>query len=394
MLKEVINLTRLNYLEEKKNNEIIAVLLNGLQNKLELPLEYTLYEKKLTIGYKSKTFKIKNRYSKGLRRFCDFIRPDIERSLSNYGLKSEYEPFLCDMLLSQIDGGLFDLHLITLQDIWSTKNHLNVIETKQKRHVLIQTVYAADQSPVLAGTEILEIENIPMKVFTGSMLDRLIYERNDTIVKIRTALRGDTSVVFYKNDLNISPIDFTSKLFGDTTLYIRIQTFQEGVTDSVKALCQKDTSKIKHIIFDLRESSGGFLYEAFRLVDLFVEKGKFLGRIKKRNSESKYYSENAPLLARKSITMVTDSYTGGAAEILVYSLRKFCNAKVIGQKTMGVCHIRKPFDVGEGRYKMNLPVASIIMAGKYKLNREPIVPDILLTNHLSVPKILGYTVQH
>ena len=65
-----------------------------------------------------------------------------------------------------------------------------------------------------------------------------------------------------------------SFMINDTTGYIRLSKFSVTTFEEVSAAGKDLLAKgMKHLIFDLRDNSGGYLDQALLLSDMFLEKG-------------------------------------------------------------------------------------------------------------------------
>lgn len=390
ILKETIYITSRNHIEEKTHLEIISSLIKGLNRKLGLTIEFSLTGKVLTINYKSKTFTVKGIYTSGLIDFCDFLKPEIELILRKYNLSIEYEHFLCDIMLSQINGNFYSEDYIAKVFRGSYLNHLNYYENKQGQYILKQTVYDLNRKPFIAGSIITEINSIPIRLITKSIFAKILYDNKDTTVQLKTVFKKDTLVLLFRNNFNQTLNDAFFKTYNDSILYIKLERFDYGTVKSIKEFYKTDSAYIKNIIIDIRECPGGLLSEVIKTIELFVKKGSLIAETKTRSNAKKYIAENSPFFSNQSITIVTDSLTSSGSEILAFSLKTLCKAKVVGQKTMGSGSIHQGFSMYQGKYTIDLPSTILTVADCFELNKDSIIPDISLDKDASISEILTY----
>ena len=119
--------------------------------------------------------------------------------------------------------------------------------------------------------------------------------------------------------------------------YIRINKFiaRETTNELKKILSKKDLTD--DIIIDLRETSGGDLYEALDCLSLFLPPKKLLITTINNNDQiRKYYSIPNQIIFNK-ITLLVGTRTASSAEVFAKALQYYQRATLIGQKTYGKC---------------------------------------------------------
>lgn len=115
------------------------------------------------------------------------------------------------------------------------------------------------------------------------------------------------------------------RVFGNTT----VKEFKENLD----YLLQK--KKIKGLIMDLRGNSGGSLYAAINLSDLFLEKGKVIVSVRGRKYNQTFKASKNPLYPDLPLVVLINRSSASASEIVASALQENHKATVIGTRSWG-----------------------------------------------------------
>lgn len=127
---------------------------------------------------------------------------------------------------------------------------------------------------------------------------------------------------------------FASRVI-DNILLMRIVTFKKDISEKVKTAVF-ECSQCKGIILDLRGNRGGFLNEAIKIADLFLDEGIITYTLSDENGAPQYYLANkGDMTASKPMVILVDGLTASAAEVLAGALFEQNRAVLIGTKTYG-----------------------------------------------------------
>jgi carboxyl-terminal processing protease len=178
--------------------------------------------------------------------------------------------------------------------------------------------------------------------------------------------------------INVKSVKY--KKYNDY-LYLRISSFDEKVSKSIrKILKKKEMKKIKGIILDLRNNPGGLLVEAVNTTDIFIPSNKVVvsskGKLEANNYEllsktDNIFYENIPLV------VLVNAGSASASEIVSGSLQDNKRAIVVGTQTFGKGTIQQIF-------KLNKKEAIKITVGKYYLpsgrtiQNKGVMPDVIV----------------
>ncbi len=109
------------------------------------------------------------------------------------------------------------------------------------------------------------------------------------------------------------------------------------------------------LIIDLRRNPGGYLDEALRMSDLFLDRGSVLARTRSRirggNGErldEAHHARLTPRVRDLPIVVLVDQFSASAAEIVAGALQDHDRALVMGERTFGKGTVQSVIPLPEG----------------------------------------------
>ena len=146
----------------------------------------------------------------------------------------------------------------------------------------------------------------------------------------------------------------TTRYLDDAVAYVRIRYFNEETPVALAKVLndiKQHKPAVKGIILDLRNNARGSMEDAVRSASLFLGNQQILiakGRSPK--TEQSYAGKDRDLVfkAVPPIVVLVDKGTARAAEIVAAALRDQAWATLLGDKTLGLCGITKPFPLEDG----------------------------------------------
>ena len=122
--------------------------------------------------------------------------------------------------------------------------------------------------------------------------------------------------------------------------YIRISSFSEGIDKNIKEALEKirkeNKEPIKGVVIDVRNNPGGLLDQAVAVSDLFLDKGEIVST-RSRNEEDtvKYNATKGDIAEGLPIVVLINDGSASASEILAGALQDHKRAVVLGEKSFG-----------------------------------------------------------
>lgn len=214
----------------------------------------------------------------------------------------------------------------------------------------------SEKEGLLAGDRIITIND---SVFAG------IGITNDDVMKNLKGEKGSKVYLGIKRHGRKDLIDFeitrdkiplysveTSYMATDKTGYIRISRFaktthQEFVT-AVENLKKEGMTKI---ILDLRGNSGGYLGEAYKIVDEFLEGDKLVVYTEGKSSPRQdYLATPGGLCMKMDVIVLIDTWSASASEIVAGAIQDNDRGLIIGRRSFGKGLIQNEFEFDDGSY--------------------------------------------
>ena len=145
---------------------------------------------------------------------------------------------------------------------------------------------------LMKGDRILKVDD---KVIAGVKFPQ------DSMVRRMKGPSGSKVKITVQREGNRIPFDITrgkipihcvdaSFMINDTIAYLRLSKFSRNTYEEVSAATQKLLSEgMKKLIFDLRDNTGGYLDQALKLANMFLDKGDEIVYLKGRNRKKEDY---------------------------------------------------------------------------------------------------------
>lgn len=161
---------------------------------------------------------------------------------------------------------------------------------------------------------------------------------------------------------------------------IKLPSFMPENTIEFEKLIEENMSE--NIVIDLTDNPGGYVDEAYKIADLFLEKGTLVYYEKSRNTfyNRKFYAKSDKMRRFNNIIILQNNNTASASEILINALKdNLKNVTLIGEKTYGK---------GIGQFQYNLKDGYVVKATGVEfyspkgacINKIGIQPDIKCEN--------------
>lgn len=242
----------------------------------------------------------------------------------------------------------------------------------------------ASRVGILSYDRIMEIND----VYTyGTTLDSLIEHMRGapgTKVKLSLLREGSLFPIELEMKREIIQVDSVeSKLLekgGVNILKIAIETFSSRTSQEVKNAILKAESKLGNkplggIIMDLRSNPGGLLDQAIQVVDQFLEKGRIVSTIGRREEVEEATSEKVEF--RYPIALLINGDSASASEIVAGALQDNNRAIIIGQPSFGKGSVQTIFEL-PGAQALKLTIARYYTPQGKSIQDIGIMPDVWL----------------
>jgi Peptidase family S41 len=215
-----------------------------------------------------------------------------------------------------------------------------------------------------------------------------------------------------------STIEFEEK--NKNTAYLKIKNFGTSQNDLEKILPKIIKKNYNNLIVDLRDNAGGGIEAAFEFAKHIVKKKVEVGYFVTKNMN---YNEFEPLLFDSlpelqpktteefgeelksgkgaklifqkpnnevfggNLYVLTNKNTASTCEPIVYILKHYNWATIIGEKTAGAMLAAFPFIISD-KYILSLPIADFYTSNGLRLDQVGVIPDIETDSDKALEKAL------
>lgn len=207
---------------------------------------------------------------------------------------------------------------------------------------------------VLAGDKLIEVND---STFVGKHINNekvmhTLRGEKGTTVKIGVQRNGVSETLHYtitRGDIPVHSVD--AKFIIEPNIgFIRVNKFGENTYDEfIAALAELKAKGATQYIVDLRENSGGFMDQAIKMANEFLERGDGIvyaeGRAyprfeAKANGGGRF--KNVPL------TVLIDNFSASASEIFAGAMQDNDRATIIGRRSFGKGLVQQQMPFADG----------------------------------------------
>ncbi len=194
---------------------------------------------------------------------------------------------------------------------------------------------------------------------------------------------------------------------GEKIGYIFLPKFYANFDDANGRFCAKDVAaeleklkaeNVNGIILDLRNNTGGALYEAVEMSGFFIEKGPIV-QVKSKDSEPEILEDQNPQVQYNGpLVVMVNSFSASASEILAGALQDYGRAIIVGSKsTYGKGTVQRFINLDRGVRGFEelkpLGEVKVTMQKFYRINGSStqlkgVTPDIILPDNYSYINII------
>lgn len=197
---------------------------------------------------------------------------------------------------------------------------------------------------VLAGDKLVEVDD---SVFVGKKInnERVMHTLRGpkgTQVTIGVKRFGSDEILRYtitRGDIPVLSIDasFIIDYAKDKIGFIRVNKFGESTySEFIQALARLRSQGANRYIIDLRENSGGYMDQAIRMANEFLERGDMIvyaeGRAYRRMD---YQADGSGRFKDVPLVVLIDNFSASASEIFAGAMQDNDRGTVIGRRSFG-----------------------------------------------------------
>ena len=152
----------------------------------------------------------------------------------------------------------------------------------------------------------------------------------------RQGIDGTVEVTVVRDAIPLKSIE-ASFMMTPQTGYIRLSQFARTSIDELhEALAELRAEGMRHLIFDLRGNSGGYLDQAISIANEFLPKGKLIVYTENRNGDRfEEFSDGSGSSTDLDLAVLIDEESASSSEILAGALQDNDRGTIIGRRSFG-----------------------------------------------------------
>lgn len=202
------------------------------------------------------------------------------------------------------------------------------------------------------GDRILRVDscNIAGVKFPQDSMVRHMKGRAGTEVGILVK-RGDEIIPFNikRGKIPVHCVD-ASFMLNDTTGYIRLSKFTRTTYTEVSAAAADLLEHgLKHLVFDIRDNSGGYLDQALLLSDMFLKKGDeivYLQGLHRKRED--YKADGKGILKDVRLSVLINENSASSSEIFAGAMQDNDRGTIVGRRSYGKGLVQEPIYFTDG----------------------------------------------
>lgn len=202
------------------------------------------------------------------------------------------------------------------------------------------------------GDRILKVDtiNIAGVKFPQDSMVRHMKGRAGTDVDILVK-RGNETIPFNikRGKIPVHCVD-AAFMINDTTGYVRLSKFSRTTYTEVSMAAQDLLTKgMKHLIFDLRDNSGGYFDQALLLSEMFLEKDAgivYLEGLHRKRQD--YKATGKGLLKDISLSVLVNESSASSSEIFAGAIQDNDRGVIVGRRSYGKGLVQEPIYFTDG----------------------------------------------
>lgn len=211
---------------------------------------------------------------------------------------------------------------------------------------------------VISNDRIVKINDSSSVKWTDQQVMHSLRGPKGTKVKIsivRPGVKEILDFVIIRDEIAITSIDAAFMINSDVG-YILVNQFKETThTEMEQALQKLQMAGMKKLILDLRSNGGGYLEEAVRMVDQFLDGGTsdnphrvVYTKARKAEFEETYFARSGDAYEKLPLIVLINNGSASASEIVAGAIQDWDRGLIIGETSFGKGLVQRQWPLPDG----------------------------------------------
>ena len=206
---------------------------------------------------------------------------------------------------------------------------------------------------ILAGDKIIQIDDTSCIGITQAGVQKKLRGPKGTRVEVsivRPGMAGTLDFAIVRDKIPLYTVG-AAFMVDQETGYIQVTRFAATTHDELlEAMGKLKAAGMKKVVLDLRSNAGGYLEQAFKMVDEFLPKGKKVVYTKGRRQEfdDEYVSSGSGRLLEAPLIVLVDNGSASASEIVAGAVQDWDRGLIVGETSFGKGLVQREFSLKDG----------------------------------------------
>jgi len=211
---------------------------------------------------------------------------------------------------------------------------------------------------VLSNDRIVKINDTSSIKWTDQKVMHTLRGPKGTKVKIsivRPSVKEILDFIIIRDEIALTSVDAAIMLTKDVG-YIRVNQFKETThSEMEKALQTLRTAGMRKLILDLRDNGGGYLEEAVRMADQFLDGGPVdhphvivYTKARKPEFEESYSAKSGDEYEKLPLIVLINNASASASEIMAGAMQDWDRGLIVGETSFGKGLVQRQIPLRDG----------------------------------------------
>jgi carboxyl-terminal processing protease len=205
---------------------------------------------------------------------------------------------------------------------------------------------------ILPGDRIIKIDNVSVIGISNDDVRKKLRGKAETEVKvtiIRVGVKNPIEYNITRDKIPLYSVD-THFMIDDKTGYVSVSRFSETTYDElIEALNDLDKKGMKQLVLDLRGNPGGYLNQAVKISDLFINDKKKIVYTEGRRKEfdEEYFASYSSKFENTPLVILINRGSASASEIVSGAVQDWDRGLIVGETSFGKGLVQRQFELSD-----------------------------------------------
>lgn len=206
---------------------------------------------------------------------------------------------------------------------------------------------------IQSGDKIVKIDDSSSVGIAQEAVPKKLRGPKGTKVKVqivRAGIKGVLDFEITRDKIPIYTVDASFMIDGQTG-YVNVNRFAAKTHEEfMDALGKLRDAGMKRLVLDLRANAGGYLEQAYKMVDELMPQGKKIVYTKGRRPEfdDEYISSGVGQYKGIPLVVLVNNGSASASEIVAGAVQDWDRGLIVGETTFGKGLVQRQFDLKDG----------------------------------------------